>query len=181
MSRRPTIDLSRGQWRYLCAELIDRTKKPLANVPFVLYVVIAILILGALGIWAEVFQFFESTKPDAIRIIVAMITFFLALIGTAAVQLTYESSDDGNKILVAFAQFMLIAFSMLAVVLIIWLSKADTVNTPIFLLTLVCSLCAVWVWWIANARAKMFDVDADASIGGPTNRTLDGNLEGFRV
>jgi hypothetical protein len=150
--------------------------KPWGSVPFVFYVLMGILVFGALGIWIEVYQLLTSTTRDAARVIVAMITFFSALIGTSAVQLAYDAFDESNKIMLAFALLLLVAFSGFAILL----SKAGTANLA-FALNFACSVCAVWVWWIANAKTNTFAFRPDAPTGGDPTRELDGNLEGFKV
>ncbi len=140
------------------------------------YVIIGILIFGALGIWIEVYQFLTSTTPDASRIIVAMITFFLALVGTSAVQLAYDALDDSNKIMLALALLLLVAFSIFAILL----CRAGT-STLMFVLNVACSLSAVWVWWIANAKTGTFNVRPDAPTGGDISRELPGTFDGFTV
>lgn len=177
MSRQSPIDLSQGQWRYLFRELIVRTVEPRGSVPFVFYVVMGILVFGALGIWIEVYQFFTSTTRDAVRITVAMITFFSTIIGTSAVQLAYDAFDEFNKIMLSFAVLLLVLFSVFAILL----SKAGASNVVFFGLDVVCSICAVWVWWIANAKAKTFAFDPDAPTGGNPGRELPGNFDGFKV
>ena len=176
MAGRSPIDLSKGQWQYFRKELIARTKEPLGSVPFVFYVVMSIFFFGALGIWIEVVRYLTQGTHDAAPIFVAMIAFFSALIGTSAVQLAYDSHDELNKIMLAFAILLLVMFSVFAVALSIL-----GVGPVYFVFNLVCSLSAVWVWWIANAKTKTFTFLPDASTGGDPTRQLDGNVEGFKV
>lgn len=176
MSRQSPIDLSKGQWQYLRKELIERTIQPWGSVTFVLYFFMAIVMFGALGVWIEVYQFLTSSKPDAARIIVAMITFFSALIGTSAAQLAYDAFDEPNKIMLAFALIVLVFFSGFAVLL----SRLGSTNA-VFVLNFICSICAVWVWWIANAKTKTFAYGPDTATGGDPTRELDGNFEGFKA
>ncbi len=95
---------SKGDWRYLGHEIWRRTWGPFSNVPFVFYVVLAILCLGGLGIWVELVKTALDSPPKNFDgVLTALSTFFPALIGSASLQLILASTGNSDKVLVSFA------------------------------------------------------------------------------
>lgn len=73
-----------GDWSYLGNKIKRRTLYPFADVPFVLYVLLAIIGLGCLGIWVEVIKLALSSDPKSYEaVLTALATFFPALIGSS--------------------------------------------------------------------------------------------------
>lgn len=185
-----------SDWVYLGRELRRRTIEPFGHVPFVFYLLIAVIFFGALGIWVELVKI-GLTEPQAVQaegppgtvpasidlgsLITAVITYFPALIGSAALQFALAQVNRTDKILITFALFMLIAFSIAAVLLSI-LSKAH--GGPVLTVGLLFCVGAIWVWVIANADDVTFrrvPPKVDAASGGDPDRDLPGSLNGCQV
>lgn len=170
-----------GDWRYLGRELKRLTLEPVDKFPFVVHVVLAIVIFGALGVWVEVLKIVISTQPaDFSGLITAIITFFPALIGSTALQLILSSASKNDKIVISFGLLVLCVFVAAAILLPFFSTRH-----PLRVLTLgvICSVCAIWVWWITNAddQTYMKMPRADAATGGDVGRQLQGDLKGFEV
>lgn len=163
----------RGDWAYLRHELKRRTFEPAAHFPFVVYVVVAVIGYGGLGIWAEIVKGAEKSN-----LITAVITFFPALVGSTAYQLILASPN--NKVLTSFAQLMSFILLGCAILLAIF-----TTSCPIGALWagILSSTIAIWMWWFTNADDPTFrrSPPPDAATGGNTDRVLTGDTGDIKV
>lgn len=167
-----------GEWRYLRSEIYRRTINPFQSVPFVVYTVLAIIMLGSAGIWYEILKIHISTQdPNYNGVVVAYTSFYLALTGSASHRLILSSTDKPDKVMVSFS-ILAGALSILFLVAIHLLYELDKIN---WLLTATFAIIPMWIWWIANGDDPVFQsIVTDAATGGNTNRTLQGSLEGYK-
>ncbi|OUC13404.1 MAG: hypothetical protein B0A82_17455 [Alkalinema sp. CACIAM 70d] len=139
---------------------------------FCVYVLLGVLFFGGLGIWAEVvkYYYFRAPNTGAEAIITSLTTYFPALVGAASLQLMFENRN--SKPLLAFAVLCLCVLGAIA----IWLAI-----DPSAFYSVVSCVAAIWIWWIANARAEAFrdDLDIDTPLGGNPGKTPPGSLQGF--
>lgn len=171
----------KGLYHEIADELKERTSKPAKHPSFVLFFIFAVLGLGALGIWLELYSYlypepgaYPRQETDALR--TALLTFFPAVAGTAAMQLMWAASTKHFRS-VAFA----ILGSFLVAALII--SPARITNASALFVGVMASVASLWVWWIANAKqAELLDkINTSAPTGGDdVNRELPGSLEGYQ-
>lgn len=181
MSADSGSQVPKGLYREIADELRERTIKPAKHPSFVLFFVFAVLGLGALGIWLELYSYIypesgkhSSHETDALR--TAMLTFFPAVAGTAAMQLMWAESTK---------HFRSVAFAILGAFLVVALiiSPARITNVSALFVGVIASVASLWVWWIANAKqADLLDkIDPSAPTGGDdVDRELPGSLEGFQ-
>jgi hypothetical protein len=168
-----------GDWRYLVEQLWLRTVQPISNASFVIYVLIAIVGLGCLGIWVELIKFCllqTTTKGDGV--ITALATFYPPLIGAASIQLALSSTARRDKVFVSIA-FLSFFMAILSVVLISILYA----SYPRFCFGagIVMSIFSVWLWWFSNGDDPTYkSVRIDAPSGGDTERELIGDMSGFQ-
>lgn len=167
-----------GDWHYLKREIFRRTSQPFSDVPFVFYVLLAIIGLGCLGIWVELIKVALSSGKNYDGVLTALATFFPALIGSSALQLILVSTGNRDKVLVSFGYLVSIAafaavilmsvFHSLLPVLTFWTSVLFTVG-------------AVWLWWFTNGDDPTYkSAPIDAPSGGSTSRPLNGDTSGFQ-
>lgn len=180
-----TENHNENSWERLWRELVRRTCGPFKHVSFVIYFLVATVIIGGIGFWLElyVYVFSAQPKPENIDPLLAMrtavTTFFPALTGTACLQLIW--AEDHRKPLRAFGVFFLVIMTIVA--LVIAPTQFITSNSALTV-GFVASLASLWAWWIANAEQKdlLDDIDPDDSIGGKkVDVDLPGNLDGFTV
>lgn len=141
---------TKGLYRELRDAFVERTVKPFKHPSFVFFFIFAVLGFGALGIWLELYAYvypetgeFASVKTDALR--TAILTFFPAVAGTAAMQLIWAESSK---------HFRSAAFSILGAFLVVALliSPARISNCSAIVYGVLASILSLWVWWIANAK-----------------------------
>lgn len=168
-----------GDWPYLWRELKRRTTEPVANVPFVFYVLLAIVGLGCVGIWVELVKLVLSEKKANLEgLLTALATFSPALIGSAALQLILASTGRGDKVMVSVGLFIALA-AFAAVILISAIHKSFPITALLAALAFVA--IAVWLWWITNGDDPTFkSVPLDAPSGGSIDRELPGDTDGFK-
>lgn len=166
-------------WGDLWRELKKRTLQPLRHPSFVIYFVVAVIVVGGAGVWLELITYLQAVAAkrcpslDALR--TALVTFFPALAGCACLQLIW--AEDHQRALRAFAILVLFAVSILALVL--GLIPAIEHRTALFI-GLFPSAIALWIWWVANAKQPDL-LDPDAPTGGDPNGPLAGDLRGFKI
>jgi hypothetical protein len=170
-----------NSWHRLGRELRERTKKPCSHVSFVLYFLVAVVIIGGAGVILEGHSvlFHEATpknpQPNYGGLRVALITFFPALAGSSCMQLIWAENE--NKALRAFAIFMLTVLTIFALVV----SPSRVPDAVAFWVSSISAIVALWTWWIANARQLDF-LDPDVTVGGKDiSADLPGSLDGFTV
>jgi len=170
-----------GLYTELRDAFVDRTVKPFRHPSFVLFFMFAVLGFGALGIWVELYAYFVPERggfiaheTDALR--TAVLTFFPAVSGTAAMQLIWAESSK---------HFRSAAFSILGVFLVVALLISPTriSNCSALIIGVLASILSLWVWWIANAtQTDLLDtVDPADSVGGDDVKAkLSGSLDDYK-
>lgn len=172
---------SKGLYREIADEFKERTVKPFKHPSFVLFFIFAVLGLGALGIWLELYAFIYPEKgaystggTDALR--TAVLTFFPAVAGTAAMQLMWAEATK---------HFRSVAFAILGAFLVVALiiSPARISNPSALVVGVLASFFSLWVWWIANAKqADLLDkINTSAPVGGDDVEVpLPGSLDDYQ-
>ncbi|QFT75882.1 hypothetical protein [Ruegeria sp. THAF33] len=179
MTKTSTDANQMGDWQYLGREIRRRTFAPFKSVPFVFYFILAIVVLGGLGIWVEVAksQLDQNWKVDGL--LTALSTFFPALIGSASLQLILKSTDRSDKILISFS-LLVCFFSFVGIGIIaafFSLHPGLCLNAAFGF-----GILAVWFWWFTNGDDLTYrNAPIDAATGGSTNRAIKGNLNEFKV
>ena len=169
---------STTSWPPLWSELCRRTKAPAAHASFVLYFLSAVLVIGAGGVWLElysllVFPVAVNQTPDS-GLRTAIITFFPALAGSSCMQLVW--AEDKNKSLRSFAVTVLVVIAILA----IGISPSAIGNKTAFGVGFLASVFALWTWWIANSKQPdLLDGNLDAPLGSDPRSDPAGSLNGF--
>lgn len=171
-----------ASWAILGRELMRRTIQPASHVSFALYFFVAVIVLGAAGIWLELYAYLSFAavpyqSPSAAALRTAVTTFFPALAGTSCMQLIWENDDFRS--LRAFATSALVVLFLAALAI----APATVSNSAALWVGCVASCLAFWTWWIANAEQKgLMDLDPDAPMGKKDPKAnLSGNLDGFTV
>lgn len=169
-------------WSLLRTELRVRTMKPLAHASFVLYFAGAVLLIGAGGIWLEIYSLLllpnavDPSASPASGLRTAVITFFPALAGSSCMQLVL--AEDQQKYLKTFALVLMVVIGILAIGLT---PAAIGTGTAIFV-GAIASVVALWTWWIANAKQlDLLDGDLDAPLGKNPDAEPSGDLNGFNA
>ena len=137
-----------GDWGQLGGQLAERTIDPFSNVAFVIFVILGPLLFGALGVWVEVFRLIKSTtEPEYSALITAINAFYPALGCSTALQLVLASASRNDKSLISFALLMASLFPAAALIL---QSFSDSHPITTLVISALCSIGAVWLWWITN-------------------------------
>lgn len=175
---------SNNSWAELGRELRSRSIDPLSHVSFVIYFFVAVVIVGGIGFWIELYGYAFSVIGDGVQldpvtgVRTAVVTFFPALTGSACLQLIWAESN--LKSLRAFGVFFL---AITTVVALLIASTKAVGNTGALAVGCLFTLASFWAWWIANAKQRdLLDINADAPLGGDTtDGSLPGDLNGFTV
>ena len=161
----------------LWKEIRERTCTPMKHVTFWVYLLLGVVLCSGLGVWFEVIRYVyaaNDAKPDSI--LVALLTFFPALVGSSSLQMVFGSEMKGLR---AFALLLAVIFALGAS----WLAFGRPTD---FYVAMDCAIgfsaAAVWIWWIANGADPSFrdNIPLNAPIGGDTSTPLSGSLDGFK-
>jgi hypothetical protein len=167
-------------WIHLGNQIRQRTLQPATSFPFLVYLLIGVVLFGGLGIWAEILRLVIAKPPvELAGLIVAVLTFFPTLIGSTTLQLILASSSNSDKVMISFALLVLFIFLAAAVLLPFF-----SVSHPrtVLALAVVCSLAAIWVWWITNGLEPTFHSrQPDDATGGDPQRPMAGSFGDFKV
>jgi hypothetical protein len=173
--------VSKNLYRELRDEVVDRTVRPGRHPSFVFFFIIAVLGFSALGVWLELVAYIYTGQKvlhpnptDPLR--TAILTFFPAVAGTAAMQLIWAETSKHFR---SAAFFLLVLFFVVALLI----SPAYITNASAIVVGTLASVLSMWVWWIANAKqADLLDtVNPADSVGGDNPEAkLSGSLDEFR-
>lgn len=171
-----------SSWIELGRELKKRTLEPFSHASFVIYFIVAVVAIGGVGFWLELYAYLLHDTPppeqtDSLAALrTAVITFFPALAGSACLQLVWAESHQ--KSLRAFG----ILFLCLMTVVALAISPSVVGNRWALILGSISSIASLWTWWIANAKQQdLLDIDPEAPLGGDKDATPVGDLSGFTV
>ena len=181
MQSDPTIpDQQEGEFAYLWRELRRRTAEFPKRVPFIVYVLVAILGLGGLGIWAELVKVVLSDNRDALEgLFISATTYYPAVAGSAAFQLLMIATGNSDRVMTAFGLFVMFFFLVAAL-----LSTVFHAHWPFASLFLapILAIASIWTWIVANADNPIYKhVPVDAASGGSPSRDPKGNLSEFKA
>ncbi len=181
MSKNGGAPALKGPYRQIFDELRSRTIAPAMHPSFVVYFVLAVSGLGALGVWLELYAYiypepsvYPRQRSDSLR--TAILTFFPAVAGTAAMQLLWAESTK---------HFRSVAFAILGIFLLLALivSPSRITNASALFVGVTASLVSLWVWWIANAKQPdlLDNFNPSTPVGGEPGTALPGSVAGYQV
>ncbi|MFD1703521.1 hypothetical protein ACFSCV_10950 [Methylopila henanensis] len=177
MSESSLTSTSTNGFTLLGKDIWGRTCSPMRHVTFWVYLLLGVVLCSGLGVWFEVIRYAYGTneaKPDAI--LVALLTFFPALVGSSSLQMVFGSEAKGLR---AFALLLVVVFALAAS----WLAFGRPTDFSVAMRwALFFSVVAIWIWWIANGADPSFrdTVPVNAPIGGDPSVPLSGSLDGFK-
>jgi len=153
-------------------EIGERMATPANQMSFWIYLVFAVMGLGGLAIWIEIWRYCHVVNVsghekslDGIKL--ALATVFPAIIGSSGLELVLNDRKMSRNIgilflgLSLFLTFYLLGFG----------NPSDSVAIA---LGIVGCIGAVCVWWIASGFDEIFQdtADPEAPVGGDVRRPL---------
>lgn len=167
-----------NSWFDLIDDLAIRLIRPWYSVPFVMYLLTGVLLLGGVAIWVEIVKYSISSHfhlsypdrraPSIDAILAAIHTFYPALAWSATMQIVLADAPEGDsdgrphKRLRALALFL---GSVVLVLAIVVMSLAEVLLPSVSLaFGLLGVLIAIVLWCIANAEDATYK-DSPKSIG----------------
>ncbi|WP_329740738.1 hypothetical protein [Dyella sp. A6] len=173
-------DVRTDYWQQFGEVLKERTLEPLNHPTFIGFFLVAVLAIGGLGIWVEIFRAVADASSSPKGILLAINVFYPSVGVAAAAQLLINR--DLPSYLKALALLMELVFVGGCITL------QFTWQHPIFAIVMesLISVGALWSWWIANAKnPELLDkpekVPSAAGPADPTASDLPGNLNGLKV
>jgi len=164
-----------NSFTHVAGILKDRFKKPVGQISFWSYLIVAVLGMGGLGIWHAIREAAIGVQPlEAVSI--SIYTYFAALAGASifqlilnddkAVRATFMLLGSGLAVYAGFCFFFLDHNSDIA----LWAGGLG------FVISLL-------IWWAANGdNSCLYDnIDPTASLGGDDTAQPVGSDEGFEV
>lgn len=175
-----TPDQPEGEFAYLCRELRRRTAEFPKRFSFIVYVLVAILGLGALGIWTELVKVALSGDPGALNgLFTATTTFYPAVVASATFQLLLIAAGKNDRVMTAFGVLTMVFFLAAALLLSIFRATYPTLSLTA---ATILAVFSVWIWIVANADDPIYKpVSPDAASGGNPSRDPKGDLSEFTV
>lgn len=169
-----------GEFRYVRKELCRRTAEITRRFPLFVFVLVAIIGLGGLGIWTELAKIALAKDPTHFDgVFTAVAAFFPAVVGTATFQLLLFATGTSNRIITALGILVLFVSFGGAVLLGVFHSQYPLacLIAAVFLV-----IFSIWIWIVTNADDPLFQtVSVDAASGGNTSRNPRGDLSEFKA
>ena len=169
-----------GEFSYVGKELCRRTAEIWKRFPLFVFVLVAIVGLGGLGIWVELVKALLSESPEeSDGLFTAVATFYPALAGSASCQLILNATGMLNRIITALGILVLFIFLAAAVLVGIFHSQYPF---ACLISAIILVVFSIWIWIISNADNPIFHpVRIDAASGGSPSRNPKGDLSGFKA
>ncbi|ATE66797.1 hypothetical protein CMV14_22250 [Rhizorhabdus dicambivorans] len=162
-------------------ELHRRARNGFRHAPFTLAFLFGLVFAGGFGVWLEVWNLMLTSASDPAfgnlaPLRTALSTYFPAVIGAAAMQMTFEDDQKANRgIAIGLTILLLVAFLMM--------TDRRLSDCAAFALGIASTLVSLWTWCAANGNALTFqeqpltapvggDVEPNAPIAG--SDALDG-------
>lgn len=164
--------IDQKHWRHLGRELKQRSLGPWKHPSFTIYFLIAVVGIGAAGVWWEVYRTLQHGS-GLVNLRIAIFTFFPVLTATTGLQLIW--AEGTMRSMRAFSTLIITSCLIGWVISATISSDTSTLGIGAFF-----SVLALWLWVVTNAKQPDFlDIVADAPVGGEVSRPLKGNLDGF--
>lgn len=159
-----------------------RTLLPLRDFTFVGYLIPAVFLFSAIGVWSETIEYLlvDSNDKNFKGIKKALGAYYLPLIGVACMQLQMESyHQKSSKLMgILFSGILLTSLALIGVIhLFLFLDRfiVFTWGGVIFFTVL-----GIWLTIVANGNNPHLQTDSvDAATGGDTRRELKGDVDEF--
>lgn len=159
----------------LKAFLLTRLETPLGHFSFWTYFILAIIGLGAVGVWVEVVRWKLAPEPETSGILTAIYTYFPAVAAGATLQLVMASRE---KYVRSFSILMASIIGAVALPHSVGLVREIGAFSWGFFGTVL----ALVLWWVANGTNQDFlDSTPEDSLGGNLADEPKGDTGGFNV
>jgi len=160
----PDQDSSIDKWKELKIFIRDRFFKPFHHPEFVLYFLVIIVGLGAIGVWHTIYV--ENLKEviDHSNIIENIASFSVAIIATATIELLFTDKLVIKKPLTVIS----VGIISLAIITFLLVAVPER-NSYWYFAAIPFMIFSLIAWWIANAdnqglTQSFFDEQSDQSI-----------------
>lgn len=153
---------------------------PARHPSFVFFFFVAIVIVGPVGVWFELYGYAIKIPLNAGPLRSSFTSFVPAFLAATCMQLIW--AEDQRKSLRAFS---ILIFAICTAGLLLC-NSSHVVDERAVQIGFVLVTLAMWMWWIANANQKEFMDDKNQfftnPIGGDNiDAPLRGNLDGFNT
>jgi hypothetical protein len=164
---------------WLFDELKARFKGPIGHTAAWGFLLFGAFGLGGAGIWYEVWPFiFGGSRASVANVHTAMLTYFLALAGSAALQLIFADVEKPLRVFGVTAAFLFVGLA-------VWLDAVKPEDdAQAFILATVGSVLALVMWWLTAGQddglKDNIKITPDAAVGGDPKQQPQGDLTGFK-
>lgn len=140
-----------GYWLALGRELQQRTMRGLRHPSYVMFFLIAIIGLGPLGFWIEIYTWSLASPPASTTPIrTALVAFVPAFMASTSMQLIWA---ENNLRSLRATSILLLVICLLG---LIFCKSFPEGSVFAIYAGLFSSVIALWTWWIANAKQADF-------------------------
>lgn len=162
----------------LLNELSSRSKAPVGQFSFWVYLWVAVIGVGAIGVWVELSRALDAKEFDPNGIITAIYTYFPAIAAGSALQLLMDASKEEHKFL---RSFCILSAAIIIVLLLPFFRGSSNLNL-LWTFGAIGVTYSLWLWWITNGNSGSFhDVHPDDTLGGDPKESLAGDTGGFKT
>lgn len=159
----------------LGAYLRGQLLAPVRHVSFWVYLIIAIFVAGALGIYVELFKFMNGAS-DLGGLLTAIYTYFPAIAAGAGLQMMLAEREKYVR------SFAIIASTLLVLLTLLHAFKVYGKPQVSLVFGIVGIVSSTLFWWIANGGNQSFqDFDLEAPLGGAAEAEPQGDTSEYKV
>lgn len=171
-------------FKLLWQEIRRRSREPLKDVSYWSYIFVAVIFMGALGVWVQIIKiailsanvdkltgcFFWAHMQDLAE---ALLVYFPAIAGVACAQIVLGEDDEKEYMRSAAFSVLMFVFIIVAVDAVLLYAHAQ-VFWAIVIGTAM-TLFSIFVYWIAHADSSVRGTPTTAPMGGSEDTDMPGD------
>ena len=162
---------------FLKSEIPRRLKRPFKSFKFWTYLILALLVVGGLPVFIEIYNYIFKSVWDGEAFKLAVFSFFAATVGGSSLRMVLDDDNSSIRMLGILGLVACFFITLIA------LDNISGITGGIsFLICVALMLGSVFWWWLVNGDDPIFDeqITVQAATGGEDiSRPLSGSLDGF--
>jgi hypothetical protein len=135
-----------SKWEELRFFFSERIKTPIDHPEYILYFVVVVIGLGAIGIWSSLSRETENVLLYHADVIASISSFSVAILAAGSIELMFSKNE------VIKITLFLITLTLIAIGILGFYFSLKINNEFAYFVAIPVTLFALLVWWIANAE-----------------------------
>ncbi|WP_139791112.1 hypothetical protein [Chromobacterium violaceum] len=162
---------------FVIEELKRRFYTPIGQMTFWTFFLVAVIGIGALGLWVECYKAWPFWENKTDGILTAIYTYFPAIAGGSALQMLMDNRKETQQ---HMRSFCVLSGAVIFLLTLPFMSGVSPIWG--FIWGLFGIIASLLLWWVANGVNPSFlDIDPSDSLGANPSTPPAGDAGGFNL